>query len=102
MPYQRTPEEARDLLAQAIKQAEQNLLDALAAGEGKNSVALDPYTSLVALATYTGFVVEGGAVQIRVGDLMGLMEFIATDPRYIPDPRFPWTKAQLAAALDEE
>ncbi|HEU5376658.1 MAG TPA: hypothetical protein VFV38_14580 [Ktedonobacteraceae bacterium] len=102
MSYQRTPEEARDLLARAIKQAEQNLLSVLTAGKGKNSVALDPFTALVALATYTGFVVEGGAVRVQIGDLMGLMEFIATDPRYIPDPRFPWTKAQLAAALHEE
>ena len=102
MSYQRTTEEARDLLARAIKQAEQNLLGALAAGKGTSSVDLDPFTALVALATYTGFVVEGGAVQVRMGDLMGLMEFIATDPRYIPDPRFPWTKAQLAAALHEE
>jgi hypothetical protein len=102
MSSQRTPEEARDLLARAIKQAEQNLLSALAAGKGNSSVGLDPFTALVALATYTGFVVEGGAVQIKMGDLMGLIEFIATDPRYIPDPRFPWTKAQLAAALHEE
>lgn len=93
---------ARDLLAAAVKQAEQNLLARLAAGQGKNSVLADPYTALVALATYTGFVVEGGEVQVTVGELMQVMEFIATDPRYRPDPRFPFTKAQLMAVLHEE
>lgn len=94
--------EARDRLAQAVKQAEQNLLARLAAGQGKNSVLTDPYIALMALATYTGFVVGGGKVQATVGELMQLMEFIATDPRYTPDARFPFTKAQLAAALREE
>lgn len=93
---------ARDLLAAAVKQAEQNLLARLAAGQGTNSVLTDPYVALMALATYTGFVVEGGKVQATIGELMQLMEFIATDPRYTPDPRFPFSKAQLAAALREE
>lgn len=94
--------EARDRLARAVKQAEQNLLDRLAAGQGKQSLGADPFTALVALATHTGFVVEGGAIQVSIGELMQVMQFIATDPRYQPDPRFPFTKAQLAAALREE
>jgi hypothetical protein len=94
--------EARDRLARAVKQAEQNLLDRLAAGQGRQSLGADPFTALVALATHTGFVVEGGAIQVSVGELMQVMQFIATDPRYQPDPRFPFTKAQLAASLREE
>lgn len=93
---------ARDLLAVAVKQAEQNLLARLAAGQGQTSLGADPYTALVALATYTGFVVEGGTVQMSIQELFQTMAFIATDARYHPDPRFPFTKAQLAAAWHEE
>lgn len=102
MQEPRSVAEARDRLARAIKQAEQRLLDLLAAGHGKQSLAADPFTALVALATHTGFVVEGGEIQVTIDELMQVMQFIATDPRYQPDPRFPFSKAQLAAALGEE
>lgn len=102
MPHQMSTAAARDFLAAAVKQAEQNLLARLAAGQGKHSILEDPYIALVALATYTGFAVEGGEVRMTVGELMQVMEFIATDSRYTPDPRFPYSKAQLAAALREE
>lgn len=102
MPEQMSTAAARDLLAAAVKQAEQNLLVRLAAGQGKNSVLADPSIALMALATYTGFVVEGGQMRTTIGELLHVMEFIATDPRYTPDHRFPFTKVQLAAALREE
>src|SRR5690348_5504784 len=60
---------ARDLLASVVKQAEQNLMARLAAGQGHASLGADPYTALVALATYTGLVVEGGTVQMSIQEL---------------------------------
>jgi hypothetical protein len=93
---------ARDILASAVKQAEQNLLAYLAVGKGQASLGADPYTALVALATHTGLVVEGGKVQMSIHEIFQVMAFIATDARYLPDPRFPFTKAQLAAAWREE
>lgn len=102
MPEPPSVAAARDILASAVKQAEQNLLVRLATGQGHASLGADPYTALVALATYTGLAVEGGAVQMRMQELFQIMAFIATDARYLPDPRFPFTKAQLAAAWHEE
>lgn len=93
---------ARDLLAAAVKHAESIFLLYLATGKGKQSVEADPYIALVALATHTGLVLEGDEVEVRLSDLLGTMRFIATDPCYTPDPHFPWTKAQLAAALRKE
>jgi hypothetical protein len=102
MPEPPSVAAARDILAAAVKQAEQNLLGYLAVGQGQASLGADPYTALVALATHTGFVVEGGAVQMKIQELFQIMAFIAIDARYLPDPRFPFTKAQLAAAWHEE
>ncbi len=102
MPEPPSVSAARDILASAVKQAEQNLLAHLAAGQGQASLGADPYTALVALATHTGLVVEGGAVQMSMQEIFQVMAFIATDARYLPDPRFPFTKAQLADAWREE
>ncbi|HLW00383.1 MAG TPA: hypothetical protein VKT82_17080 [Ktedonobacterales bacterium] len=102
MSEQITTDAARVLLAASIKHAEQSLLRLIASGQLKHSVAADPYTALVALATAAAAIIEGGTVEVALSDLQQVMDFIATDPAYTPDPRFPFDKAQFAAALNKE
>lgn len=102
MSEQINTDAARVLLAAAVKQAEQGLLKLFKAGQLPLSVAANPYTMLVALATAAAAIVEGGAVEVALGDLLQIMDFIATDPAYTPGPQFPFNKAQLAAALNKE
>ncbi|HEY7414075.1 MAG TPA: hypothetical protein VH593_02705 [Ktedonobacteraceae bacterium] len=102
MSEQITTDAARAVLAAAIKYAEQSLLRFIASGQLKHSVAADPYTALVALATAAVALIEGGTVEVELSDILQVMDFIATDPAYRPDPRFPFDKAQFAAALNKE
>jgi hypothetical protein len=102
MPEQMSTDTARVLLAAAVKRAEQGLLKLIAAGQLPTSVIANPYTMLVALATAAAAVIEGGAVEVALGDLLQVMDFIATDPAYTPNPRFPFDKIQLTAALNKK
>lgn len=92
-------QEARRLLADAVKQGEQNMINLVRSGKAKFSD--DAYVALTGLAVHAGFVVEGNAIQVSTEELLRVQQFIATCDEYTPGPDFPFTKEQLRQAWNQ-
>ena len=89
--------QARSQLLTALRQAEQNLIKS-----GKAKKLDDPYLALTALVVHTGFVVDGGTTQMSPYEIAQMQTFIVTCEEYEPSKEFPFTKAQMKAAFDEQ
>lgn len=91
--------EARQILADAVKQAEQNILDRINSGQAKPLT--DPFEALKALAIHTGFVInDNQPIELSVVEMWQCQWFIVTADGYIPSKDFPFSKEQMREALE--
>lgn len=92
-------QQAREILADAVKQAETNILDRIRSGQAKPLT--DPFEALTALAIHTGFVVNGNqAIKMDVLEMWQFQWFIVTTNLYEPSKDFPFSKQQMREALE--
>lgn len=92
-------QQARKILADAVKQAEQNILSRIKSGQAKPLI--DAFDALTALAIHTGFVINGNeALTMSVVDLLQMQWFILTTALYEPGEEFPFSKQQMREALE--
>lgn len=90
--------QARSELLRALRLAEKNLIVMMKSGQtGKLD---DPFVALTALVVTTGFVVDGGTMQMSVYQIAQMQTFITTCPDYEPSKDFPFTKQQMKDALE--
>lgn len=92
-------QQAREILADAVKQAEQNILDRIKSGQAKPLT--DPFEALTALAVHTGFVINGNKpIDLSVVEMWQCQWFIVSCENYIPSSDFPYTKEEMRKALE--
>lgn len=92
-------QQAREILAEAIKQAEKNILERIQSGQAKPLT--DAFEALTALAIHTGFVInDNKPIDFSVIEMWQLQWFIVTTEHYTPGPDFPYTKEEMRRALE--
>lgn len=90
---------ARQMLADAVKQAEKNILDRIKSGQAKPLT--DPFEALTALTIHTGFVVNGNKpIKMSVIEMWQTQWFIVSTELYTPGSDFPYTKEEMRKALE--
>lgn len=90
---------AREILVEAVKQAEKNILDRIQSGQAKPLSG--PFEALTALAIYTGFVLNNNeAIKLSMIEMLQMQWFIITTELYTPGPDFPYTKEEMRKALE--
>lgn len=90
---------AREMLTNAVKQAEKNILDRIKSGQAKPMT--DPFEALTALTIHTGFVVNGNKpIKMSMLEILQTQWFIVSYENYEPSKDFPFSKEQMRKALE--
>ena len=90
---------AREMLAEAVKQAEKNILDRIQSGQAQPLT--DAFEALTALAVHTGFVINGNKpINLTVIEMWQTQWFIVSSENYKPSKDFPFNKEQMRKALE--
>lgn len=92
-------QQAREILADAVQQAEKNILERIQSGQAKRLTG--PFEALTALAIHTGFVINNNeAITMTMLEILQTQWFIVSTELYEPSQAFPYTKEEMREALE--